>query len=233
MMRLNKYIATCGFCSRRKADEYIKSGKVKLNGKMVTHLGVLVNEEKDEVWIEDKKIRLEDKKVYIMLNKPKGYITTSHEQFSRKSVMDLLKEEVRVFPVGRLDMYTDGLLLLTNDGEFANCLTHPKHHISKVYRIVSKEVITDEQVESLKQGVDIGDYITKEAMVVRVSEKIIKITIWEGKNRQIRRMCEAVGIPLIHLTRIQIGTVKLKDLPTGKYRYLTEKEKNSLYKKEC
>ncbi|MDD3303907.1 MAG: pseudouridine synthase [Clostridia bacterium] len=223
-MRINKYIAKCGVCSRRKADELIQNGSISVNGSKVTDLGMMVDEEKDKVSIYDKELTLEEKKVYIMLNKPKGYVTTNDEQFGRDSTVDLIQEEARVYPIGRLDMYTEGLLLLTNDGDFANKLTHPKHDVEKVYVVKINGKVSEEQIEKLKVGVDIGDYITREAKVERKSSNLLQITISEGKNRQVRKMCEAVDLKVLELKRIQIGHLKLGDLPLGKYRYLTENE---------
>ena len=225
MERLNKYIASCGICSRRKADELIQNGKVEINGTITTELGYKVTEE-DIVKVNGKIISKEIDKVYIILNKPKGYVTTSNEQFGRKSVLDLIHEKVRVYPIGRLDMYTEGLLLLTNDGEFANKVMHPKNEVDKVYEVTTDKELTKEQIEKLEQGIDIGDYITKEAKVKIVAKTKFQITIHEGKNRQVRRMCEAANIKLLNLKRIQEGNICLGKLETGKYRYLTEEEKS-------
>lgn len=225
MERLNKYIASCGICSRRKADELIQNGKVEINGTITTELGYKVTEE-DIVKVNGKIISKEIDKVYIILNKPKGYVTTSNEQFGRKSVLDLIHEKVRVYPIGRLDMYTEGLLLLTNDGEFANKVMHPKNEVDKVYEVTTDKELTKEQIEKLEQGIDIGDYITKEAKVKIVAKTKFEITIHEGKNRQVRRMCEAANIKLLNLKRIQEGNIYLGKLETGKYRYLTEEEKS-------
>lgn len=221
MIRLNKYIASSGICSRRKADELIESGKVKVNGIVIATMGYQVNEKTDVVEVNEKKVYLDDKKVYIMLNKPKGYVTTNSEQFSRPSTKDLIKEEIRVFPIGRLDMNTEGLLLLTNDGEFANKLMHPKNKIEKTYIVTLKSPVTNGQIEMLKNGVNIGDYVTKPAKVRRISDMELEIKISEGKNRQIRRMCEVVNAELINLKRVQIGNLKLGNLKLGKYKFLT------------
>ncbi len=229
MERINKYIASCGICSRRKADELIQEGKVELNGKVVTNLGEKV-EEKDIVKIDGKEIFKEEKKVYIALNKPKGYVTTNSDQFNRKSVVELIHENVRLFPVGRLDMYTEGLLILTNDGEFSNLMMHPRNKIEKTYVVTTNTMVSNEQIETLKNGVDIGDYITRPAKVKMISKDKLEIVISEGKNRQVRRMCEAVGINLLNLKRVKIGKIELGNLQTGKYRYLTEKEKKSMEK---
>jgi len=227
-VRLQKYMADCGVASRRKCEEYIVQGKVKVNGKVVTELGTKVNPEKDEVRFNGKIIKQEEKKVYIILNKPKGYVTTNSDQFHRKSVIDLIHEDVRVYPIGRLDMYTEGLLLLTNDGEFSNKMMHPRNKIEKTYVVTTDTNITKEQIDKLKNGVDIGDYITKPAKVRIISKDKIEIIISEGKNRQVRRMCDAVEINLLNLKRIKIGNIELGKLQTGKYRYLTEEEKQSM-----
>ena len=227
MDRINKYIASCGICSRRKAEEYVLAGRVKVNDIIIKDLAYKVKEE-DIIKIDDNIINKEERKVYIMLNKPKGYVTTSHEQFGRKSVLDLIDEDVRVYPIGRLDMYTEGLLLLTNDGNFANKLMHPKNKIDKKYIVTSKEKITQNQKELLESGVNIGDYITRPAKVNILTNNQFEIIISEGKNRQVRRMCEAVRVNLTNLKRIQIGNINLGNLQTGKYRYLSDEEIKSI-----
>lgn len=227
-MRINKYIAACGVCSRRKAEEYILSGRVRINDMVVSILSADVKEN-DEVFLDEKKIELENKYVYLMLNKPRGYVTTNNEQFGRKCTLDLIKENVRVYPIGRLDMDTEGLLLFTNDGEFANMLTHPKNKIEKTYIVTTNTFVTNENVETLKKGVDIGGYVTKEAKVKKIGEKKIKIIISEGKNRQVRKMCSAVGLEVVNLKRVQISSLKLGNLACGKYRYLTKDEIRKFY----
>ena len=229
-MRLNKYIATCGICSRISAENYIICGKVKVNGKVVTNLSTKVDELNDKVEVLGKNISIEKKKVYIMLNKPKGFVTTNKEQFNRKCTLDLIKEPQRVFPIGRLDMYTEGLLLFTNDGDFANKITHPKNKIEKVYVVKADKNITKDMIYKLESGVDIGGYITKEAKVNVLKEKEFEITISEGKNRQVRKMCEAVGLKVLELKRIKLGNIKLGDLQIGKYRFLTKNEIESIKK---
>ena len=227
-MRINKYIAACGVCSRRKAEEYILSGRVRINDMVVSILSADVKEN-DEVFLDEKKIELENKYVYLMLNKPRGYVTTNNEQFGRKCTLDLIKENVRVYPIGRLDMDTEGLLLFTNDGEFANMLTHPKNKIEKTYIVTTNTFVTNENVETLKKGVDIGGYVTKEAKVKKIGEKKIKIIISEGKDRQERKMCSAVGLEVVNLKRVQISSLKLGKLACGKYRYLTKDEIRKFY----
>lgn len=225
MIRLNKYIAECGVCSRRSADTLIQSGKVCVNGEVVTNLGIKIDETIDNVKVNNKIIKKENKLVYIMLNKPKGYVTTSKEQFGRKSVLDLINTNLRVYPIGRLDMYTEGLLLLTNDGNFANEMMHPKNKIEKKYIVSVKGNITSEKIDLLKKGVDIGGYITKPAKVKSNFEKNeLEIVISEGKNRQVRRMCEAVKLKVLNLQRTKIGNLELGNLELGKYRYLNKND---------
>ena len=235
MERLNKYIASCGVCSRRKSDELISSGKVKVNGQVVTNLGEKVSS-KDIVEVDNKLIQKEEKKVYIVLNKPRGYVTTNSDEYNRKNVIDLIYEDVRVYSIGRLDKDTEGLLLLTNDGEFSNKVMHPRNKIEKTYIVTTDTNVTNEQLEKLRNGVDIGDYITRPAKIKRIGNDKVQIIISEGKNRQVRRMCDSVGINLLNLRRIQVGNILLGNLQSGKYRYLTAKEKNeliALYNKEA
>ena len=235
MERLNKYIASCGVCSRRKSYELISSGKVKVNGQVVTNLGEKVSS-KDIVEVDNKLIQKEEKKVYIVLNKPRGYVTTNSDEYNRKNVIDLIDEDVRVYSIGRLDKDTEGLLLLTNDGEFSNKVMHPRNKIEKTYIVTTDTNVTNEQLEKLRNGVDIGDYITRPAKIKRIGNDKVQIIISEGKNRQVRRMCDSVGINLLNLRRIQVGNILLGNLQSGKYRYLTAKEKNeliALYNKEA
>ncbi len=228
--RLQKYLAKCGIASRRKCEEYILLGKVEVNGKIVTELGTKVSS-KDVVKFNGKRVKYEDEKVYILLNKPIGYVTTAHEQFGRDKVLDLVKINKRIVPVGRLDMYTSGALILTNDGELVNKLTHPKNEVDKTYNATVRGKITDDKIELLKNGVEIDDgYITKPAKVkiLKIDEEKnlsrIQITIHEGKNRQVRKMCEAVGYKVIALHRSKIGNIDVKDLKIGEWRYLSDSE---------
>ena len=203
--RLQKYLAECGVASRRKCEELILQGKVKVNNQIVTELGVKVNPEKDIVKFEDKEVKPTSKMVYILLNKPIGYVTTADDQFGRDTVLDLVKVKERIVPVGRLDMYTSGALILTNDGDFVYKVTHPKHEIEKTYTVTVKGIIKNEEVEQLRKGVKIDDYITKPAKVKILktdTEKNIsrlEIVIHEGKNRQVRKMCESVGRKVLAL----------------------------------
>lgn len=233
-VRLQKYLAECGIASRRKCEEYILQGRVKVNNKTVTELGTKVNPEVDKVFFDGKEIQSVRENVYILLNKPIGYVTTVKDQFNRDSILDLVKVKQRVVPVGRLDMYTSGALLLSNDGEFVYKITHPKHEIGKTYTVTLKGIVTVEEVASLEKGVDIGEYITKPAKVRILKtdkEKNIsrlEIIIHEGKNRQVRKMCEAVGKKVQALHRTKIGNISVKDLKLGQWRYLSEKEVKEL-----
>lgn len=228
-IRLQKYLAEAGIASRRKCEEYIVQGRVKVNNEVAT-LGMKVNPYVDIVLFDDKKIDKKEELVYILLNKPIGYVTTSKDQFSRDSVLDLVKVKQRIVPVGRLDMYTSGALLLSNDGDFVYKITHPKHEIDKTYTVTVKGIVTDEEVEMLRAGVQIEDYITKPAKVRILKTDIekdisrLEITIHEGKNRQVRRMCEAIGRKVQALHRSKIGNIGVKDLKLGTWRYLSQKE---------
>lgn len=228
-IRINKYIASCGVCSRREAEEYVKEEKVKVNGQVVTDLATKVSN-LDKVEVCGRIIKLEQNKIYLMLNKPKGYVTTSKEQFNRPCVLDLINENERIFPVGRLDMASEGMLLFTNDGEFMNKVIHPKTHIAKTYDVKLKEKISYEDILKLENGVDIGGYITNKAIVKKIGDRHIEITIYEGKNRQIRKMCETIGNKVVELKRISIGTLKLGNLKSGEYVRLTEREILKIFK---
>ncbi len=222
-------IADSGFCSRRKAEELISQGRVRLNGRPIK-LGDKCGF-KDIITIDGERIYMPRKKnfVYIMMNKPRGYVTTVSDELDRRCVMDLLEDvDERVYPVGRLDRNSEGLLLFTNDGNFANDIMHPSRHITKTYRVTVRPDITDEQLVALSEGVVIDGKKTLPATVV-VKDKepgrvVMLITIKEGRNRQIRKMCEAVGLEVARLRRISIGPLKLGMLRPGTYRELTPEE---------
>lgn len=239
--RLQKFLARSGVASRRKSEELIINGKIKVNGKIVTELGTKVDPEKDVIKYNEKEIKNESKKVYILLNKPIGYVTTVKDQFKRQTVLDLVKGiNERIVPVGRLDMYTSGALLLSNDGEFINKVTHPKHEIEKTYNVTVVGIVNSNDVKELSEGVEIEvdeeKYITKPAKVkiLKIDEEKnlsrIQIVIHEGKNREIRKMCDSIGKKVLALHRAKIGNIDVKDLRLGKWRYLTNKEVNSLLK---
>lgn len=226
-MRLNKYIAHSGICSRRKADEMIEKGLVKVNG-VPAQTGYDVADD-DIVEVNGHKIRPEKRLVYYMLNKPVGYITTADDEQGRPTVLDLVDEiKERVYPIGRLDFNTSGMLLLTNDGDLAYKLTHPSSHIFKTYIAEVAGMLTIAEARRLEQGVNIGKHVTAPAMVeiIRQSDStsIAEIRISEGKNRQVRRMFEAVGHRVVNLERIAIGNMKMAHLRPGQYRKLSQHE---------
>ena len=237
MERLQKFLAQNGIASRRKCEEYILQGKVKVNGNVVTQLGTQIDPEKDEIKFLNELVKNTDvKHIYILLNKPIGYVTTVKDQFNRETVMDLIDIKERLVPVGRLDMYTSGALILTNDGNFVYKITHPKHEITKTYNVTLKGKITKDEVENLKAGVVIDDYKTKPAKVriLKIDEQKdisrVEIIIHEGKNRQVRKMCEAIGKKVLALHRSKIGDIGVQNLKIGKWRYLTEGEVKKLLK---
>jgi len=221
-MRLQKYLAEAGIASRRKSEELIKQGKVSVNEKVVTELGTQVIPNVDIVKYEGKEVIIDKDFVYILLNKPIGYVTTAKDQFGRDSVLDLVKTNKRLVPVGRLDMYTSGALILTNDGNFVYKVTHPKHEIEKTYTVTIKGIVTYEEVSKLKNGVEIEDYTTKPAKVKILktddekNQSRLEITIHEGKNRQVRKMCEAIGHKVLALHRSKIAGIGVKDIPLRK-----------------
>ena len=231
-MRINKYIADAGICSRRKADELIANGNVKVNGITLKEPGYDVKEG-DKVSVNGTTISPVEEKVYIALNKPLGYITSVKDQFDRPTVMELVTDvEGRLFPVGRLDYNTSGLLIMTNDGDWAQKVAHPKHGKGKTYIAKINGFLTQGKLNKLRTGIDIGGYKTSPAEVEIVKElqkhTVVEITIHEGRYRQVRKMFKAVGTPVLELERIAIGDVKLGRLATGGYRKLTQKEIKSL-----
>ena len=227
-MRLNKYIAQAGVASRRKADELIANGNVKVNGLTVKEMG-FVTEDGDVVEVNGKVISPVTKMEYLILNKPKGYITAMSDDRERPVVADLVSDVgTRVVPVGRLDSDTTGLLIMTNDGEVANRLAHPSHKVEKVYRALVTGVLSPERAAKLRKGVDIGGYTTAEAYVKVIKQvrknTLVEIGIHEGKNRQVRRMFAAVGNKVIELQRVSIGEIYLGRLMEGHYRKLKREE---------
>ena len=233
-MRINKYIASSGVASRRKADELIKAGKVKVNNIVLAEPGYEVMPG-DRVTVLGQDITVSEKKIYIALNKPIGYVTTVSDEQGRPTVLDLLFDiEERIFPVGRLDYNTSGLLILTNDGDFSQKVSHPGKGVGKTYRAKVQGIISREKLAKLRRGVDIGGFVTSRAQAEIYKElpkqTVVDITIYEGKNRQVRKMFKAIGNPVIELERIAIGDVKLGRLATGSYRKLTAREIESLSK---
>ncbi len=236
MVRLQKYLAECGLGSRRKCEEFIGTGLVKVNGDIVTELGTKVDPLVDKIEFKDAIINLKpQKKVYLMLNKPIGYVTTVSDEKNRSTVMDLLKGiNERIVPVGRLDMYTSGLLLFSNDGDFINKVTHPSHEIAKTYVVKTRGIPSEEDLEKLRSGVRIDDYVTSPAKVeVLLRDNTnnvarLKIEIHEGRNREVRKMVESVGLSTIALRREAIGNLTLEGVERGKWRYLTSDEVKQL-----
>ncbi len=226
--RLQKYIARCGITSRRKAEELILQGYVKVNGLIVNELGSKIDPEQDIVEVNNKKINEKQEHIYIKLYKPEGYVTTVNDQFNRKTVLDLIDIKERIYPIGRLDYNTSGLLLLTDDGELANKLLHPKYHIYKTYEAVVKGIINEDSINKLRTGVFIEDYKTAPAKVkilnINRKDSIVQISIYEGKNRQVRKMFDSIGHPVIKLKRISFGDINLSELKTGQWKYLTNDE---------
>ena len=234
-IRLQKYLADAGIMSRRAAEEEIKNGNVSINGH-VAQVGAKIDPKNDVISYRGKRIRYEKKKyTYIMMNKPRGYLCSTTDDRGRKCVTDLLDGvDARVYPVGRLDLVSEGILLLTDDGELKNRLTHPKHTIGKVYRVKVAGKVSDEQMEILSSPLVIDDYKIQPVTVTVSSEDeagtVLKMTLFEGRNRQIRKMCEIAGLTVKRLSRISIGDLKLDGLPTGKWRYLEQHEVDYLYK---
>lgn len=221
-IRLQKFLANSGIASRRKCEELILEGKVSVNDEVVNELGTKVNPAVDKVEFCGKPVQNSDKMVYILLNKPIGYVTTAKDQFDRDSVLDLVKVKERIVPVGRLDMYTSGALILTNDGDFVYKVTHPKHEITKTYTVTLRGIIQNDAVEKLRNGVEIDEYVTRPAKVkiLKTDEEKnisrLEIAIHEGKNRQVRKMCEAIGHSVLALHRSKIAGIGVKDIPLRK-----------------
>ncbi len=228
-MRINKYIAKSTGCSRRKAEEYILSGKVKINGRVCQDLATNVLEHDDKIELDGQAITLDIPLIYLMLNKPKGLVVTRSDEYDRRTVYSLLPPELDfVKPVGRLDKDSEGLLLLTNDGEMINKILHPKYKLEKVYQVVVAGKVNKTQLAKLREGIDIGDGVTQPAGVYvrRNGERktSLKFVLKEGRKRQIRRMLESVELKVLSLRRSQIGDLQLGKLPQGQWRYLTRQE---------
>lgn len=227
-VRLQKYLADAGVASRRKSEELIKKGLISVNGKIVSELGTKVNGNKDVVMFEGNVVSPQIGMVYYILNKPTGYITSVTDDRNRKTIMDLLNVKERVFPVGRLDANSSGLLIVTNDGDLTYRLTHPKHHISKTYRVLVKGIPSERGLELLREGTKLEEYTTSPCniKVIDKNEKatLVEVVLYEGKKRQIRKMFEHIGCPVIKLDRIKIGKISKGSLKIGLYRELTVEE---------
>lgn len=233
-IRLQKFMAEQGVASRRKSEELILAGKVKVNGH-VAQIGMKINPRKDLVTVGKQKLtNVKNRKmVYIMLNKPRGYVTTVSDELGRKTVMDLLPDfGVRIYPVGRLDKDSEGLLLLTNDGSFTNCMTHPSHEYAKVYRVTVRPAVDDNILYNLRNGIEIDGRVTAPCEVTVLTEEenrvVLEFVLHEGRNRQIRKMCESQGLEVARLKRISIGPIKLGMLKQGDYRELSEQDVKKL-----
>lgn len=227
LIRLNKYLAMCGVASRRKADELIQQGRVAVNDQVITQLGLKINPQRDKVTVDGKPVKQEETLLYIVLNKPKDYITTVKDEKGRKTVLDLVKVKQRIFPIGRLDRNTTGVLLLTNDGELAYRLMHPKYKIEKAYKVEIDKPIKLEDIEKLKRGIMLDGRKTEscDVYILPNSEnKELGITIHEGRYRQIRRMFERLGYKVRKLHRVSFGGITVGGMKRGEWRYLTEKE---------
>lgn len=235
IVRLQRYISMSGAASRRHAEEMILAGRVKVDGKIVDELGTKVEIGANKVYLDGEELKIVSKKYYIMLNKPEGYICSVTDQFDRPTVIDIIKEDlpnVSLHPVGRLDFDTSGLLLLTNDGDFTYRITHPKHNVPKTYVATLKGGIEIKHLAQLRKGVKVEDYVTSPAEVDLIDSypgrSVVRITIHEGKNRQVRKMFEALGYKVVALHRESVGKVDLGNLPYGRWRHLTSVEVNVL-----
>ena len=232
LVRLQKFLAESGVASRRKSEELIEQGKVKVNGRLAM-IGDKVDPKKDTITVSGKKIVKTKTFTYVVLHKPRGFITTMSDEKDRKCVAELIKDvEGRVYPVGRLDKDSEGMLLFTNDGAFANAMTHPTKHVPKTYRVTVRPSISEEQITALTQGVIIEDRKTAPAEVRVITKEegrvVLEIILYEGRNRQIRKMCEEVGLEVARLKRTAIGSIKLGMLKQGSWRHLTEDELRKL-----
>lgn len=231
-IRLQKYLSQCSVASRRKAEELIEGGHVKINGRKAI-LGDKVDPKHDKILVNGKPVANNDGKMYIMLHKPRGFVTTLSDEQGRRCVADLVADAgVRLYPVGRLDRNSEGLLFMTNDGEFANLLTHPSRHVSKVYRVTVRGTVLNEQIDKMSLGMKLEDFDTMPCDI-SVLEKfedrtVLRFVLYEGKNREIRKLCEAVGLEVMRLKRTEMAGIKLGMLPQGRWRELDEKEVKKL-----
>ena len=226
MERLQKLIAQAGICSRRAAEKLISDGKVTVDGKIVRELGAKADPSKNKIRVDGKLLRFDTEKIYLLLNKPRGYVSTVHDDRGRKTVLELLGENFseRVYPVGRLDLNSEGLLLLTNDGELTNALIHPRNEIKKTYRVKITGTVTEEKLDKLRAGIELDDGLTLPAEIFLLDDGQIEITIHEGRNRQVRRMFAAIGCDVKRLRRIKVSFLTLDGLKVGAFRKLTAEE---------
>ena len=227
MERLQKIIARAGICSRREAEILILNGKVSVDGKIITELGVKADSNQ-KICVNGKPISICSEKIYILLNKPRGYVSTTHDERGRKTILDLIPISERIYPVGRLDLNSEGLLILTNDGDLTNSLLHPRFEIKKTYRAKISGSITEEILDKLRAGIELDDGLTAPAEIYRLDNDLIEITIHEGRNRQVRRMFAAIGYDVKRLKRVKFAFLTLEGVSVGKYRYLTADEVTEL-----
>ena len=229
MERLQKIIARAGICSRREAEKLILSGRITVDGKIIRELGAKADISQ-KICLDGKPIAICAEKIYVLLNKPRGYVSTAHDERGRKTVLDLIDVSERVYPVGRLDLNSEGLILLTNDGELANLLIHPRFEVEKTYRAKISGILTEEKLDKLRAGIELDDGLTAPAEIYLLDKNLIEITIHEGRNRQVRRMLAAIGCDVKRLRRIKFANLTLEGLKVGEYRELTVDEVKNLYK---
>ncbi len=232
MMRLNRYLAWCGLASRRKCEALIRAGRVTIDGQIATSLSTNIDEQKQIVTVDGRRIQPPKKFVYIVMNKPAGYVTTAQDELGRKTVMELLPKQIRVFPVGRLDKNTRGVLLFTNDGVLAFQLLHPRFDVDKIYQAEIDKPISDDHVRQLQTGVQLQDGMTHPCQVKLLTRArtCLQLTLHEGRKRQVRRMLQALGYQVVSLIRTQFASIQIGDLKSGHWRYLTDEEVNALKK---
>ena len=225
MERLQKIIARAGICSRREAEKIISEGRVTVDGKIITELGAKANHNQ-KIRVDGKILRFDTEKIYLLLNKPRGYVSTVKDERGRKTVLELLGENFseRVYPVGRLDLNSEGLLILTNDGDLTNALIHPRFEIKKTYRAKISGEVTEEKLDRLRAGIELDDGLTAPAEIYLLEKNLVEVTIHEGRNRQVRRMFAAIGCDVKRLRRIKFAGLTLDGLKVGQFRELTAEE---------
>jgi len=227
--RLQKIISRAGLMSRREAEKFILAGRVTVDGKIIAELGQKFDAEENKICVDGKELNFDAEKIYILLNKPRAYLSTAKDDRGRRTVLDLVSDiDARIYPVGRLDFDSEGLILLTNDGDLMNKLLHPKFKIAKTYRVKFVGEMTEQKLNQLRAGVELEDGLTAPAEIFLLNSQTAEITIHEGRNRQVRRMFAAVGLEVKNLRRIKFANLTLKNLPRGKYRNLTPQEINKL-----
>jgi len=228
--RLQKLIARAGICSRRAAEKLIAAGRVTVDGQIVRELGAKADPSQNKIRVDGKPLHFDTEKIYLLLNKPRGYVSTAHDDRGRKTVLDLLDENFRgrVYPVGRLDLNSEGLLILTNDGDLTNALIHPRYEVAKTYRARISGDVTEEKLDRLRAGIELDDGLTAPAEIYLLDKDLVEVTIHEGRNRQVRRMFAAVGCDVKRLRRIRFAGLTLDGLKIGKFRALTSDEVSKL-----